>query len=239
MPNCGNIEICHTEDCSGFDEVQSLLPKGRLWDITRNAQSSRLFRALGDIKTQLNRLICAEWDEIDPCKSNRLLPYHSEVYGLPKCVDQTAENLCKWITLITDETCPIGSVGFYQNAIDFVAPDKGISLSINTPENGKISWQSSSNLSCENVFVITAPSDVFRYETVGVDSCDNRSPKRCSVPQDGFCPERYYHIPEIECLRKSVFPFGVSLGYRTSGNTKGSADIVGVSSDQLVENKWN
>lgn len=220
------IEPCHTEDCSGFDEVVALLPPGQLWQLDRDSVYTRYIRALGDVKTELNRRICREWNEGSACKAVRLQSYWANFYSFPECVNLTGERLCDWISLALDPTCPPGSLGFLQRAVDFVFPDYEpgeVAVSVNYPDF--MGNSASPNMLCadQNAIVITAPVGVYRFEVmqepVIADHFD---------PQDGVNSCRRYFIPEIDCLRKCVFPLGLSVGYKTVDGGPDNVDIYGV-----------
>ena len=225
MADCLALEPCHDRECDGLDEVVSLLPQGRLWQPDRNDLYGRYIHALGHVKTELNQRICQEWREMNPCTSMRLLPYWIKVYSLPSCVAQTSEKLCEWIGILNGD-CPIGSLGFYRRVIEFVAPGLGIEIDVNVADAGANCWCPSSDCADENPIVITAPASVFYYENSYVDG-----PMEY---QDGENCRRYF-IPEIECLRRCVLPFGLGVGYKTTVTGPLGQDIFGVS----VANKAN
>lgn len=209
------IEPCHDDDCSGLDEVTALLPNGRIWSIDRGGTYAGFVKALGHVKTDINQAICQVWNELDPCQSIALFDYWAALYKLPECVDQTQENLCLWIALLYDSSCPIGSLGFLNAAVDFVAPAAGITLTLNQ-DSFAGEWQGDSPCVDSNSLVVSAPAASFFYEEVSRDYPHEA--------QDGENACRTYFIPEIECLRYKVFPFGLSVGYQTdTANPNGSA----------------
>lgn len=222
------IEPCHTDECDGFDEVRALLPLGQLWQLDRDSVYTRYIRALGDIKTEWNRRLCGEWNEGNPCKAVRLRPYWADLYSFPECVPLTGERLCAWIALAVDPLCRPGSLGFLQRAIDFVFPDDPpgtVSVSVNYPDFGGNSAAPNSLCADENAIVITAPPEFYRYELVSDPLISDYA-----YAQDGVEPCRRYFIPEIDCLRKCVFPLGLSVGYKTYDGGPDNVDIYGVSS---------
>lgn len=201
MSDCETSEPCHDQPCDGVDEVQRLLPPGNIWDLSNGTQTAASFLALGDIKSAVNLAICQEWLENDPCQSVRLFDVWASIYSFPKeCADQ--DRLCDWVEIMEDQECPIGSIAFYRRVIEFVAPDKEITLDVNQPGllAGQCQVDDPANPS-RNVLCITAPADCFEWEASD------------STAQDGT-NDRCYYIPEIECLRYYVFPFA-SLGYKT------------------------
>jgi hypothetical protein len=200
---CAPLEPCHSGECDGFNEVLALLPQGKIWRPADSSVHGRFIAALGHIKTEWNQAICQVWGEANPCTARATFGYWAGVYGFPPCAPQTNAKLCEWIALL-DGPCPIGSLGFYQAAIDFVAPGAGITISKGTLANVD-GWQGSNECTARNALVITAPAAAYRFTTVDVDA----------PFEDSDC--RIYFIPEIECLRKCVFPFGFGLGYRTTG----------------------
>ncbi len=222
---CFTIEPCHNRNCDGLDEVVSLLPNGRIWHPDRGDLYGRWIHALGHVKTELNKRICQEFNELDPCKSVRLFGYWAKVYSLPECVPQTSEKLCDWIDLIYGD-CPIGSLGFYRRAIDFVAPGKGIELNVNLQGVGANCWCADSFCADNNAIVITAPPTAFYYDQTILDEIGEM--------QDGENCRRYF-IPEIECLRRCVFPFGLSLGYKTNPISPNGADIYNVPIQNIAD----
>lgn len=221
-------EVCHNEPCDGIDEVAALLPTGRIWSIGRGGVYAGWMKALGCINLEMSTAICQEWAEVDPCTSSRLLPYWISVYSMPPCVDQTADNLCAWIDLITDPDCPVGSVGFYQRAIDFVLPAAGVTVEFADPSFEGVCSQIDSTCLEENFIQITAPPEVFYFEESIRDFPMD--------PQDPNNPCRCYFIPEIECLRYGVFPIGLSLGYQTDPRGPDNEQIFGVP-DTNTQNK--
>jgi hypothetical protein len=216
--NCDYIEPCHTDECDGFDEVVRLLPRGKIWNPDRGGIYGGYISALGHIKTELNKRICQEWNEVNPCTSERLFSYWAKIYSLPACVDQTNEKLCEWIDLLNGP-CPIGSLGFIQAAVDFVAPGKGISISVNVGEPGAACCPEELQCAANRQIVVTAPPEAYFFETNAIDYPFE--------PQDAVSC-RVYFIPEIECLRSCVFPFGLTLGYLTDSGGETGEEIFGV-----------
>ena len=220
-------EPCHTADCDGLDEVRALLPPGQLWQLDRDSVYTRYIRALGDIKTEWNRRICAEWNESNPCKAVRLQSYWADLYGFPECVPLTGAALCAWIAIALDPNCRPGSLGFLQRAIDFVFPDHDagtVTVSVNYPDFGGNTASANSLCADENALVITAPPEFYRFELVNDPVISDYA-----HAQDGVEPCRRYFIPEIDCLRKCVFPLGLSVGYKTVDGGPDNVDIFGVS----------
>lgn len=209
MSACETVEPCHNNPCDGIDEVARLLPKGRLWSLSRDSQAARYFKALGAVKSEINRAICQEWDELNPCKTIRLFDYWAKIYCFPNCVEP--ERFCDWVELMEDRSCPVGSIGFYRKVIDFVLPDK--SVTVDFRQRGLLASQcaNDSPRAADNVICITAPADCYSYEA----SSDTF--------QDGV-NGRCYFIPEIECLRFYVLPL-VSLGYKTTEINPNGSDI--------------
>lgn len=221
------VEPCHTADCDGLDEVRALLPPGQLWQLDRDSVYTRYIRALGDIKTEWNRRICAEWNESNPCKAVRLQSYWADLYGFPECVPLTGAALCAWISIALDPNCRPGSLGFLQRAIDFVFPDYDagtVTVSVNYPDFGGNTASANSLCADENALVITAPPEFYRFELVNDPVISDYA-----HAQDGVEPCRRYFIPEIDCLRKCVFPLGLSVGYKTVDGGPDNVDIFGVS----------
>lgn len=217
---CDYVEPCHGRECDGLDEVVQLLPHGRLWNPDRDGNYGAYIKALGHIKTELNKRLCQEWNELNSCTSERLFEYWADLYKFPKCVEQTGEKLCEWLELIYGD-CPIGSQGFIRRAIEFVTPGAGITVEFNFPDFQANCW-CASNIFCadKNPIVISAPPEMFRYETIAGDYPHE-------VP-DGADPCRKYFVPEVECLRNCVFPFGLGVGYKTNPIGPDSEDIYGV-----------
>ena len=226
MAACVQTEPCHTGDCSGIDAVRQLLPPGRLWDLGRPSEVSSWFQAVGQVQTEVNKCICQEWNELDPCKAIRLFPYWAKLYCLPDCVEQTPEKLCEWIALQESAQCPIGSIGYYKAVIEFVAPGKGIELDVKQP--GLLAGKCLLDAACakEAVIQITAPPECYFYEEIPDPEC-------AGYIQDGVNPCRCYFIPEIECLRWYVFPL-VSIGYMTNPADPDGADIFGVPEENIA-----
>ncbi len=206
------VAPCESGECSGFDEVVALLPKGQIWDVNRPSIYSQYVQALGHIKTKLNKIICQEYNELNPCKSKRLFSYWADFYKLPPCVEQSQENLCQWIELIYNQNCPIGSKGFLQKAVEFVLPNVDIKIEFNPIHARR--WRADSLCANNNAIVITTPVKHFNYYQYDGDFPHDR-------PDGENC--RKYFIAKIECLRKCVFPMGASVGYKTS--EKGRHDI--------------
>lgn len=230
MDECAIIEPCHVGDCDGLDEVIALLPPGKLWDVNRGGVYGAYMHALGDIKTELNKRICQEWLELNPCTSERLFCYWADIYSLPKCVEHTQENLCEWIELLHGD-CPIGSLGFLRSAIEFAAPGKGITVEVSYPDLGANMPCADNTCAAENALLVTAPPEAFFYDTIDVDY-----PRE---PQDGVDGCRVYFIPEIECLRPCIFPFGLSVGYQTNPIGPAGEDIYGVpDANQAQKPQW-
>lgn len=229
MAECQIIEPCHDRDCDGYDEVLALLPPGRIWNPSRGGVYGNYIRALGDIKTELNKRICQEYRELNPCTADRLLAYWAGVYSLPPCVPQTAEKLCEWIALLQGD-CPIGSLGFLRRAIEFVAPGKGITIDVTYPDIGANCPCPDSPCADNNPLVVTAPPAAYFYETVDIDGpVEWQDGENCRV----------YFIPEIECLRPCIFPFGLGVGYKTDPIGPDGQDIYGVPvANESVKPKW-
>lgn len=205
MSNCCDfVEPCHTKDCDGFDEVVKLLPKGQIWSPDRGGVYGAYIQALGHIKTELNQIICQEYNELNPCTSVRLFDYYAKLYKFPPCVEQTQERLCEWLDLINGP-CPIGSQGFLRRAIEFVLQDDNFEIHFNLDQTAQ-TWQTDKICAEDNAIVITAPAKYFRYYEYDGDFVHEL--------QDGVnC--RHYFIPEVECLRPCIFPIGLSVGYKT------------------------
>ena len=214
MSLCETTEPCHTGDCSGTDEVQRLLPPGRLWNLGNNALLSRSFQALGNVKTCINQAICQELAERDPCKAQRLADYWAGIYFFPiECAD--ISRLCEWVELVENPDCPIGSLAFYRAAVEFLASGKGITLSFNQP--GLLAGKCLRDDLAQpqnNVICVSAPADCYQWDDSDLSVQDGEN-------------ERCYFIPEIECLRYHVFPF-ISLGYKTDEINPNGAPIFGV-----------
>lgn len=224
---CGPIEPCHVGDCDGFNEVVALLPRGRIWEPSRGGVYGAYIQALGDIKTQLNQRICGEWDELDPCKANRLLPYWRKVWSLPDCVDD--DRICDWIALVQGD-CPPGSLGFLRAAIEFVAPGKGITIDVSYPDIGANCPCPTDPCADNNPIVITAPPEAYSW----AESLDDEP---IASQDDETCRE--YWIDEIECLRRCVFPFGLAIGYKTNPIGPEGQDIYGVPLANEAERPYN
>lgn len=214
------LEPCHVELCDGLGEVVNLLPSGSLWSVERGGVYASYIRATGHIKSKLNERICQEQGELNPCTSVRLFDYWASVYSLPPCVSQDTDTLCQWIDLIYDPSCPIGSLGFYQRVIDFVAPAKGITISVNVPDIFSSELCATKPCADDNPIVITAPPACFFYDA----ECRDYPHE----PQDGIDSNKQYFIPEIECLRRCVLPFGLSIGYKTDPTGPNGEDIFDV-----------
>lgn len=211
MTDCCRVETepCHSGDCDGYEELMALLPKGQLWRPDNGSERAKLFQAVGALKTGLNKRICQEFSELDPCNSLHELSWWADFYRFPSsCVTLTGEKLCEWIELLNDDTCKPGSQGFILRAIEFVAPSKDIQVQFNVSDFRAHCW-CASNIWCpdHNPIVITAPPECYAYESIAADYPHN--------PLDGVNGCRRYYIPEIECLRKCVFPFGLGVGYKT------------------------
>jgi hypothetical protein len=200
VAECAPLEPCHSGECDGFNEVLALLPQGKIWRPADSSVHGRFIAALGHIKTEWNQAICQVWGDANPCTARATFDYWAGVYGFPPCAPQTNAKLCEWIALL-DGPCPIGSLGFYQAAIDFVAPGAGIVI---TRGADKSCWSSSQLCPTDNALVVTAPPAAYRFYTLDIDE----------PYDDPNC--RVYFIPAIECLKKCVFPFGFGVGYRTS-----------------------
>lgn len=230
MAECGTIEPCHDRDCDGYDEVLALLPPGKIWNPARGGTYGNYIRALGDIKTELNKRICQEYRELNPCTAERLLPYWIRVYSLPACVDQTAEKLCEWIELLQGD-CPIGSLGFLRRAIEFVAPGKGITIDVTYPDLGANCPCPDRPCAADNPLIVKAPPGAFFYDLIDGDFLHHY--------QDGVNGCRVYFIPEIECLRPCIFPFGLGVGYQTDQTGPDGQDIYGVPDEnQMARPAW-
>ncbi len=220
MAECGPIEPCHIRDCDGYDEVLALLPPGKIWNPDRGGTYGAYIRALGDIKTELNQRICQEWNELNPCTADRLLPYWASVYNLPGCALQDGQSLCEWIALLQDTDCPPGSLGFLRRAIEFVAPGAGIEIAVTYPDTGANCPCPDKPCADANPIVITSPAENYYYAIVPGDFPHES--------QDGANGCRQYFIPEIECLRPCIFPFGLGVGYKTDPIGPDGQDIWGV-----------
>ena len=227
MSNCckKSVEPCHTSECSGLEEVVALLPHGSIWNVSNGSTFAQYAKALGHVKTELNKRICQEFNEMNPCKSVRLFEYWARLYKLPECVDQTPEKLCEWLDIIYDRSCPIGSVGFLRKAIEFVAPDLTFQIEVNYPDGFGHCWCGDNVCVDENPIVITVDSDDLHYEMVGVD--------RPSEAQDGVDPCKTYFVPEIQCLRDTVFPYGLGVGFKTTVPGPNGEPIHGVSNQSI------
>lgn len=200
-------EPCHIDDCAGFNEVVSLLPTGELWNPDRQSIYGQYIRALGHIKTELNRVLCSMADTA-PCSSAWMFNYWSKVYKLPDCVEQTPEKLCEWLDILFDD-CPIGSLGFLRKAIHFVNPDLSIDFILNVPDGFANGWRSDDWFCAnKNMLVIKTEAKHFRYHNVEGDYPHELA--------DGKNACRRYFIPEVECLRPCIFPMGLSVGYQTT-----------------------
>ena len=221
------LEPCHVGECDGLNEVIALLPPGQIWQIDRAGVYTNYIRALGHIKTELNKQICAIWGEVNPCTANQLLPFWADFYGFPECLPLTQVSLCKWLTIVNDPGCPIGTLGFLQAAIDFVLPPiNGLSqakIAVNHTDYFGNSGHPESRCANGNTLVITGNPDIFRYQTR-----PNLSIFDSFDAQDGINGCRTYFIPEIECLRRCVFPLGLSVGYKTVTSGPNNVDIFGV-----------
>lgn len=209
MSNCEIIEPCHTQPCDAVDEVQRLLPNGRMWSLGRGDLIARSFLALAEVKQCVNEAICQEWAEQNPCTAVRLFDYWARLYCFPvECVER--ERFCDWVDLMEDRDCPIGSIGFYKKVIEFVAPNKGITLTVQHPGllAGKCHVSDPAKPE-RSVLCVSAPPECFYWQQGDSDAQDGEN-------------QRCYFIPEIECLRFYVFPFA-SLGYKTdTANPNGS-----------------
>jgi len=209
------IEPCHSEPCDGLDEVLSLLPKGALWDASRESTYSNYVRALGHIKSCWNARICQEWNELNPCTSVRLFDYWADLYSFPSCVDQTREKLCEWIDLLSDPDCPVGSVGFLSKAVEFFAPD--IELTFVMDGIGEAGCLA--GCSCGVHIVLSAPPNLIYYDPSVIDN-----------PNSEISIEKQLSgifIPEINCIKNTIFPFGVPVLIATLPNN-GDNSISGV-----------
>lgn len=208
MNNCciTDMEPCHTGDCDGLNEVMALLPTGPVWDPNRNSIYGQYIRALGHIKTELNRVICSIAD-MSPCSSELMFGYWAKVYKLPTCVEQTPVKLCEWLDIIFGE-CPIGSLGFLRKAINFVNPNLVIDFELNVPDGFANGWRSDDWFcAANNMLVIKTEAKNYRYFEF-----DGDYPHALA---DGKNMCRRYFIPEVECLRPCIFPMGLSVGYKT------------------------
>lgn len=156
------------------------------------------------------------------------MEFYLEVYALPPCVEQTAEKLAEWIEIVSDPSCPIGTVGFLKKAVEFVAPEKIIQITINKPTIFGLNWETSSPVADENFMVVRAKPEFFFYELFGDTECVEQNIQAGEILQDGINDDRRYFIPEIECLRACVFPFGMSLGYKTINDPVSEFDIADV-----------
>lgn len=208
MNNCciSDIEPCHIDDCDGFNEVVSLLPNGPLWNPDRQSIYGQYIRALGHIKTELNRVLCSMSDML-PCSSEWMFQHWAKVYKLPDCVEQTPEKLCEWLDILFGD-CPIGSLGFLRKVINFVNPNLVIDFELNVPDGFANGWKSD-NLFCadNNILVIKTEAKNYRYYEFEGDYPHESA--------DGTNACRRYFIPEVECLRPCIFPIGLSVGYKT------------------------
>ena len=228
---CGRLEPCHSTDCSGIEEVEKLLPSGRLWNLARSSVAMKILCVLGDIKTVFNRIVCQEYNELNPCTAIRLLPYWADLYYFPAdCLELNQENMCKWVDLMEDKDCPPGSLGFYKRAIECVLPGKDIDVKFNPRGFFATAWHADYDEAFKNSLVITGPAECFSYERLRKANCSDIEFRTFDHAQDGVNFDRRYFIKEIECLRGKILPWGLSLGYMTTGST-GDPDIVGVSDE--------
>ena len=224
---CDYVEPCHDGDCDGYDEIVRLLPKGALWNPARPGVYGQIIRFLGQWKTCLNQAICQEWCESDPCKARRRFPYFADKYSFPECVDQTNEKLCEWLALISDKECPPGSIGFLKRAIEFVKP--GLTVEVNRPEMLAAACCGDAQCATDNPIIISGPPDCFACSIMCFDGI--------RPAQDGANPCKRYFIPEIECIRDTIFPFGMGVGYLTNPQGPNGEEIFGVVSDPIPEPK--
>lgn len=199
-------EVCRPDACTGSREVDALTRGlGPLFRRSRGGVIGGMLQAIAEWKTCLVRALCREFAEGDPCTATRLLPVYANLYAFPSCVALTGDAMCRWIALVGDRTCPPGSPGFLKKAIAFAAPGKDIALTRRPLDGPPLA----DNEQCpeENAFLFTAPAECFAFWTVARDYPFD--------PLDGVNPCRRYVIPEIECLRTTIFPHGASVGYRT------------------------
>lgn len=184
----------------------SLLPSGALWNPDRPSIYGNYIRALGHIKTELNRVLCAMAD-ISPCSSVKMFSHWAKIYKLPECVEQTPEKLCEWLDILFGD-CPIGSLGFLRKAINFAKPEMDVELELNVPDGFANGWRSDDWFCADNnMLVIKAEAQHYQYAEI-----DGNYPHE--LP-DGINACRRYFIPEVECLRPCIFPMGLSVGYKT------------------------
>ena len=216
MADIKPLEPCHSDPCDGVEEIVKLLPQGDLWDVSKDTNLGAHFRALGDIKSYLNEIICQEWNEIDPCKSRRLFSYWADRLGYPACLPQCSEFLCDWIDLTNDPDCPVGSFGFLRRLIELVAPDVTVTFT-NHFQDGKCEEQ---NCICGAGIVLEASPNLFYYDTIDID-----------YPMDALDGKnvcRSYFIPEINCIRGMFFPIGKRVAYATNPRGVNGEQISGV-----------
>lgn len=221
MSECEIVEPCATAPCDAVEEVQRLLPRGRMWELGRGGPVANSFLALAEVKACVNAAICQEQKEGNPCESDRLFDVWAKIYSFPiECVDRS--RFCDWIDIMEDRDCPVGSIAFYQRVIDFVAPNKDLKLFVH--QQGLLAGTCTVDFPGtprRNILCIQAPRDCFFYEEGG------------DALQDGE-NERCYFIPEIECLRYYIFPF-VSLGYKTKIPNPNGAPIYDVPVGNIAE----
>lgn len=221
------LERCHSDDCDGLNEVVKLLPSGGLWDISRDTSLSRHMKALGHAKSCINQRICQEFNESDPCKSVRLFDYWANRFGLPSCFPRTQEALCDWIDLINDDSCPVGSVGFLRKAVSLAIPEATFSHNLDCPSFGCMPCCDTTS---QAPFVISAPPELFYYEEL---CCYKSVP-----PQDGVNANRFYFIPELDCLKHEVFPVGFAVSAVTNPQGANGEPVFGVPEENLGESKF-
>lgn len=224
---CDFIEPCHADECSGLDEVAALLPSGRLWKIDDDRLMSRYFKAIGHVKSDFNALLCQLWAENNPCTADRMFDYWAQVYAFPSCVEQTNEKLCEWIELV-DFGCPKGSLGFLKQAVEFVAPGKNIQIELSFPDLGECCPKADECDPEKNQLLITAPPECFYFDDRQGEDIDD-------FAGDDGCSGGVYFIPEIECLRCTVFPFGVSVGVQTNPTGPNGEQFHNVPPENLAE----
>lgn len=217
MSDCAGLtEDCHDQPCDGHNEVSALIRGlGPIFE-GRRGVIGQILAAMGAWKTCLNIALCREFCEDDPCKTVRHFARHARLWRFPSCVPQDNGTLCAWIALQTDPSCPPGTVGWLRKVIDFVMPDKSVSVEI-TPPKEISNCAADSAVAAENAIIITAPPECFKS---ALEAAGDR------------CRLRYF-IPEIDCIRSSVLPFGVGIGLRTDPPGPNGEDIWGVTADPI------
>lgn len=213
---CDITECCRADDCSGVDLIQSLLPNGPLWNMNAQTEHAAYWRATAEVFTELNKALCQEFAETNPCTSSRLLTMWAQVYCFPDCVELTTQRLCEFLALIFDPECPIGTIGFYKKVLAWVmcATDETcgpVILEVNQRGAHAAEWRADFESANENTFVVIAPPSCYMYDKV----------KDC------------YFIPQVECLRRYVFPMGITLGYQTDPVGPNGEDVYNVPPENL------